>query len=116
MEYKDESGNIQILVAIGVDGGNTPYHIIDSAFLMALINDNNIAIKNEEARAIAAEATISTEIEAEIKRALDAENALNESINNEIDERKKADENIQNQILDNIVSITPVTENLFKRG
>ena len=111
-KYKDETGNIQILVAIGVDSGNTPYHIIDSAFLMALINDNNLAIKNEEARAIAAEATISAEIEAEIKRALDAENVLKESINNEIDERKKADENIQNQILDNIVSITPVTENL----
>ena len=111
-KYQDENGVTQVLVAIGVDSGNTPYHIIDSALLAELIENNRKDILSEQARAIAAEASLSGSIETEIARAIAAEASLSGSIDTERLERIESDENLQQQISDNIASVIQVTENL----
>ena len=111
-KYQDENGVTQVLVAIGVESGNTPYHIIDSALLAELIENNRKDILSEQARAIAAEASLSGSIETEIARAIAAEASLSGSIDTERLERIESDENLQQQISDNIASVIQVTENL----
>lgn len=111
-KYQDENGVTQVLVAIGVESGNTPYHIIDSALLAELIENNRKDILSEQTRAIAAEASLSGSIETEIAKAIANEASLSGSINTERLERVESDEKLQQQISDNIASVIQVTENL----
>ena len=111
-KYYDEDGNVQVIFAIGVDSGLTPYHIIDSKELAELIEANAQAIEEETIRAIAAEAALSASIETEIARAMEAEAFLSGAVDTEREERIAADDNLQQQISDNIAKIVPVTENL----
>ena len=93
-KYLDEDGNQQIILAIGVDGGLTPYHIIDSKEIAERLDANKEAI------------------EAEVVRAKDAEMALSGAVDTERDERIASDAILQTQITENIAKIVPVTENL----
>jgi hypothetical protein len=111
-KYYDEDGNVQVIFAIGVDSGLTPYHIIDSKELAELIEANAQAIEEETIRAIAAEAALSASIETEIARAMEAEAFLSGAVDTEREERIAADDNLQQQISDNIAKIVLVTENL----
>ena len=77
VKYTDSYGKTQILFAIGTDTPNAPYHIIDSAELSERID-------NEITRAIAAEAILQNNIDAEVARAKDAESVLNKKINDEV--------------------------------
>lgn len=111
-KYYDEDGNVQVIFAIGVDSGLTPYHIIDSKELAELIEANAQAIEEETIRAIAAEAALSASIETEIERAMAAEAFLSGAVDTEREERTAADDDLQQQISDNIAKIELVTENL----
>ena len=93
-KYLDEDGNQQIILAIGVDGGLTPYHIIDSKEIAERLDANKEAI------------------EAEVVRAKDAEMTLSGAVDTERDERIASDAILQTQITENIAKIVPVTENL----
>ena len=77
VKYTDSDGKTQILFAIGTDTPNAPYHIIDSAELSERID-------NEITRAIAAEAILQNNIDAEVARAKDAESVLDKKINDEV--------------------------------
>ena len=77
VRYTDSNEKTQILLAIGTDTPNAPYHIIDSAELSERID-------NEIARAIAAEAILQNNIDAEVVRAKDAESVLDKKINDEV--------------------------------
>ena len=46
-KYFDEDGNQQIILAIGVDSGLTPYHIIDSKEIAERLDANKEAIEAE---------------------------------------------------------------------
>ena len=111
-KYLDEDGVQQVIFAIGVDGGKTPYHIIDSKELSELISTNIDAVNAEVERAIAAENALNNDIIAEVSRAKEAELSLSEDIETERIERIAADTDILSQIDGNIATITPVTENL----
>ena len=111
-KYLDEDGVQQVIFAIGVDGGKTPYHIIDSKELSELISANIDAINAEVERAISAENTLNKDIIAEVSRAKEAELSLSGAIETERIERIAADSDIQSQIDGNIATIIPVTENL----
>lgn len=111
-KYLDEDGVQQVIFAIGIDGGKTPYHIIDSKELSELIITNTDAINAEIERAMAAENTLNNDIIAEVSRAKEAELSLSGSIETERIERIAADADIQSQIDGNIVTIIPVTDNL----
>ena len=104
-KYLDEYGNQQIILAIGVNSGLTPYHIIDSKEIAE-------AIEAEVKRAKDAEMALSGSIETEIARALEAELFLSGAVDTERDERIAADAVLQTQITENIAKIVPVTENL----
>ena len=93
-KYLDEDGNQQVILAIGVDSGLTPYHIIDSKEIAERLDANKEAI------------------EAEVVRAKDAEMALSGAVDTERDERIASDAILQTQITENIAKIVPVTENL----
>ena len=111
-KYLDEDGNQQIILAIGVDSGLTPYHIIDSKEIAERLNANKKAIEAEVERAKDAEMALSGSIETEIARAIEAENFLSGAVETERDERIAADAVLQTQITENIAKIVPVTENL----
>lgn len=133
-KYLDEDGNTQVIFAIGVDGGLTPYHIIDSKEISELILANKTAIELESERAKASETSLNDAIIAEANRASAAELSLSGSIDTERDERiaaikeereerlaadelesnerRSSDDYLQTQITDNISTIVPVTENL----
>ena len=111
-KYLDEDGVQQVIFAIGIDGGKTPYHIIDSKELSEFIIANTDAINAEVERAMAAENTLNNNIIAEVERAKDAELSLSGAIETERIERIAADSDIQSQIDGNIATIIPVTENL----
>jgi hypothetical protein len=122
-KYLDEDGNTQVIFAIGVDSGLTPYHIIDSKEISELILANKIAIELESERAKASETSLNDAIIAEVNRASAAELSLSGSIDTEREERLAADElesnarrdsddYLQAQITKNISTIVPVTENL----
>lgn len=86
-KYLDEDGNTQVIFAIGVDGGLTPYHIIDSKEISELILANKTAIELESERANAAETSLNEAIIAEVNRASAAELSLSGSIDTEREER-----------------------------
>ena len=111
-KYLDEDGNQQIILAIGVDGGLTPYHIIDSKEIAERLDANKEAIEAEVERATGAELVLKTAIEAEVERATEAELFLSGAVNTEREERIAADAVLQTQITENIAKIVPVTENL----
>ena len=111
-KYLDEDGNQQIILAIGVDNGLTPYHIIDSKEIAERLDANKEAIESEIERAKDAEMALSGSIETEIARAIEAERFLSGAVETERDERIAADAVLQTQITENIAKIVPVTENL----
>lgn len=111
-KYLDEDGNQQIILAIGVDSGLTPYHIIDSKEIAERLDANREAIEAEVERAKDAEIALSGSIETEIARAIEAESFLSGAVETERDERIAADAVLQTQITENIAKIVPVTENL----
>lgn len=111
-KYLDEDGKQQIIFAIGVDGGKTAYHLIDSKELAELIDSNKTAIEVEVERAKNAEKSLSGSIETEIARAIEAELFLSGAVDTERDERVAADAALQAQITENVAKIVPVTENL----
>ena len=133
-KYLDEDGNTQVIFAIGVDSGLTPYHIIDSKEISELILANKTAIELETERAKASETSLNEAIIAEVNRASAAELSLSGSIDTEREERiyavkeereervaadelesnerRDSDEYLQAQITKNISTIVPVTENL----
>lgn len=111
-KYLDENGNQQIILAIGIDSGLTPYHIIDSKEIAERLDANKEAIEAEVERAKDAEMALSGSIETEIARALEAERFLSGAVDTERDERIAADAALQTQITENIAKIVPVTENL----
>lgn len=111
-KYLDEDGNQQIILAIGVDSGYTKYHTIDSKEIAELIDNNKKAIEAEVKRAKDAEMALSGSIETEIARALEAERFLSGAVDTERDERIAADAVLQTQITENIAKIVPVKENL----
>lgn len=111
-KYLDEDGNQQIILAIGVDSGLTPYHIIDSKEIVERLDANKEAIEAEVKRATEAETVLEGAITAETKRALEAELFLSGAVETERSERIAADIDIKTQIDKNIASIVPVTENL----
>lgn len=86
-KYRDEDGNIQVIFAIGVDEGLTPYHIIDSKEIAELILANKTAIELESERAKASETSLNEAIVAEVNRASAAELSLSGSIDTEREER-----------------------------
>ena len=108
-KYLDEDGNVQVIFAIGVDSGLTPYHIIDIKEVSELIAKNEALINNEITRATTSEENLQNNIDEEKKRALSAEVDLSETINKEITNRTNAISNLQEQITDNISSINEVT-------
>lgn len=110
--YLDEDGNLQVIFAIGVDSGLTPYHIIDSKEIAERLDANKEAIEAEVERAKDAEKSLSGSIETEIARAMEAESFLSGAVETERDERVAADVVLQTQITENIAKIVPVTENL----
>ena len=97
-KYYDEDGNVQVIFAIGVDSGLTPYHIIDSKELAELIEANAQAIEEETIRAIAAEAALSASIETEIERAMAAEAFLSGAVDTERSERIAEDDVIKAEV------------------
>ena len=111
-KYLDEDGNQQIILAIGVDSGLTPYHIIDSKEIAERLDANKEAIEAEVERAKDAEKSLSGSIETEIARAMEAELFLSGAVDTERTERIAADAALQTQITENIAKIVPVTENL----
>ena len=111
-KYLDEDGNQQIILAIGVDSGLTPYHIIDSKEIAERLDANKEAIEAEVERAKDAEMALSGSIETEIARAIEAENFLSGAVETERDERIASDAVLQTQITENVAKIVPVTENL----
>ena len=111
-KYLDEDGNQQVILAIGVDSGLTPYHIIDSKEIAERLDTNKEAIESEVKRAKAAEMALSGSIETEIARAIEAERVLSSAVDTERDERIAADAVLQTQITENTAKIVPVTENL----
>lgn len=108
-KYRDEDGNIQVIFAIGVDSGLTPYHIIDIKEVSELIAKNEVLINDEITRATTSEENLQNNIDEEKERALSAEAKLSESIIKEINDRTNAVSNLQQQINDNISSINEVT-------
>ena len=111
-KYLDEDGNQQIILAIGVDSGLTPYHIIDSKEIAERLDANKEAIEDEVKRAMEAESALDADIKAETERALAAELFLSGAVDTERSERIAADSYLQTQIDNNIATIVPVTENL----
>ena len=111
-KYLDEDGNQQIILAIGVDSGLTPYHIIDSKEIAERLDAEKEAIEAEVERAKDAEKSLSGSIETEIARAMEAELFLSGAVDTERTERIAADAALQTQITENIAKIVPVTENL----
>ena len=111
-KYLDEDGNQQIILAIGVDSGLTPYHIIDSKEIAERLDANKEAIEAEVERAKDTEKSLSGSIETEIARAMEAELFLSGAVDTERTERIAADAALQTQITENIAKIVPVTENL----
>lgn len=111
-KYLDEEGNEQIILAIGVNSGKTSYHLIDSKQISELISANTDAINAEIERALAAEEALNNAIIEEVERAKEAESSLSGAIETERDERIAADANLQEQISNNIATIVPVFENL----
>ena len=111
-KYLDEDGNQQIILAIGIDSGLTPYHIIDSKEIAERLDTNKEAIEAEVKRATEAETVLEGAITAETKRALEAELFLSGAVETERSERIAADIDIKTQIDKNIATIVPVTENL----
>ena len=111
-KYLDEDGNQQIILAIGVDSGLTPYHIIDSKEIAERLDANKEAIEFEVKRATAAEAILDAAIKAETERAMKAEEVLEAAIEKEVEDRQNADKDIHTRIDNNIATIVPVTENL----
>lgn len=111
-KYLDEDGNQQIILAIGVDSGLTPYHIIDSKEIAERLDANREAIEAEVERAKDAEMALNGSIETEIARAIESESFLSGAVETERDERIAADAVLQTQITENIAKIVPVTENL----
>ena len=98
-KYLDESGETRVILAIGVDSGHTPYHIIDSTQLRELIQKN------------------ADDIVAETERAMAAENFLSGTLQTEIDRSIAKDEELQQQINDNkvkIESVAPSSENVLE--
>ena len=108
-KYLDEDGNIQVIFAIGVDSGLTPYHIIDIKEVSELIAKNNALINDEITRATTSEENLQNNIDEEKKRALLAESGLSETINKEITNRTNEISNLQEQITNNISVINEVT-------
>ena len=81
VKYKDEDGNVQIILAVGVDSGHTPYHIIDSKQIAELIEKNAQAIADETERAMAAETFLSGALQSEIDRSTETDEDLQKQIN-----------------------------------
>jgi hypothetical protein len=117
-KYKNEQGDIQVLLAIGSDNGHAPYHIIDTHEIAKLIMD-------EADRADKAEAHLSATIDEEIRRAKEKEDDIKRALNDEMtrsqnaeQELKEADSRLQEQISDNISSIikleTPSENNILE--
>lgn len=105
-KYLDEDGNIQVIFAIGVDSGLTPYHIIDSKEMAELIAKNAKNIEEEKLRAIAAEDVLNNNIISETNRAIEAEKALQNNINKEQERVETVENNLQEQIINNIATIS----------
>ena len=111
-KYLDEYGKQQIILAIGIDSGKTEYHIIDSKELSERIIANKEAIEAEVKRATEAELVLEGAITAETERALEAELFLSGAVDTERSERIAADADLQTQITGNVAKIVHVTENL----
>lgn len=93
-KYLDENRKEQVIFAIGVDSGNTAYHLIDSAKLTEDI------VANKEA------------IEAEVERATQKENDLSDAIKAEEERATEVEENLQQQISDNIANVKKCSHDL----
>lgn len=104
-KYKNEQGDIQVILAIGSDNGHAPYHIIDTHEISKLI-------MKEADRADKAEGHLSSIIDEEINRAKDKEENIRLALDDEItrsqnveQELRDADSNLKEQIKENISSI-----------
>ena len=109
-KYLDENQNPQIIVGIGVDSGNTPYHLIDTADLAQKIADEAI-------RATEAEKQLSGAVQTETERAMNAENALSGMLQSEIERATEAENDLKEQISNNFVkieSVSPSSDNILE--
>lgn len=61
-KYLDENNNVQLILGVGVENGNTPYHLIDSADIHEKLTKNAENIANEVARAIAKDEDLQEQI------------------------------------------------------
>lgn len=61
-KYLDENNNVQLILGVGVENGNTPYHLIDSADIHEKLTKNAEDIANEVARAIAKDEDLQEQI------------------------------------------------------
>ena len=127
-KYLDENQKPQIIVGIGVDSGNTPYHLIDTADLAQKIADEAIrateaekqlsgAVQTETERAINAENALSGAVQTETERAMNAENALSGMLQSEIERATEAENDLKEQISNNIVKIktvSPSSDNILE--
>jgi hypothetical protein len=136
-KYLDEEGKEQIIFAIGVDGGKTPYHLIDSKDIYEKINKEELRAKSEEARldervdaeiarakseearldervdaeaerAKSEEARLDERVDAETERAKEEETRLDAKIDAETERAKEEELKLQNQVTNNIVKIESV--------
>ena len=136
-KYRDEEGKEQIIFAIGVDSGKTPYHLIDSKDIYEKINKEELRAKSEEARldgrvddeiarakseearldgrvdaeterAKSEEARLDSKIDTETERAIAEESRLDSKIDAETERAKEEELKLQNQITNNIVKIESV--------
>ena len=82
--YKDENGNVQIILSIGAGDEHTKYHLIDSSKLIEDILANSNAISTENARALAVEDSLSKAISSEAERAKAAEDDIRQNISNNL--------------------------------
>ena len=116
-KYLDEDGNQQIILAIGVDGGLTPYHIIDSKEIAERLDANKEAIEAEVVRAKDAEMalsgavdgmkdTVNSAVEGFNTLLTESINGVNNSLNTEITNRENADNVLDGKILGNTTAIS----------
>lgn len=99
-KYTDEDGNTQIMLAIGVESGLTPYHIIDSAKMSADILANAKAISDEIDRASDEEEILQGAIEAEAERAVAKEAEIIEQVEGSVTNIVKHTEGLAANVLE----------------
>ena len=105
-----ESGKTNVILAIGTSAstpGESSFFVMDPASSSDAISALSIALEEEIVRATSAEtvleesiSALTAELEDEIFRAMSAETFISGAVDTEIEERKKADEEIDNKKVD----------------